>query len=185
MVSWRIAQAVVSVKQGGVIAYPTEAVWGLGCDPHNQHAVHQLLQFKRRPESKGLILVASDIDQVRPFFADLTSVQSQLLASTWPGPVTWLVPHNGAIPRWITGKHSLLAVRVSDHPIVAALCSSFGGPLVSTSANRTGTVASKHRFQVHRYFGDNLDDYVPGQCGQQGRPTQIRNLLTGQTVRVG
>lgn len=137
---------------GAVLAYPTEAVWGLGCDPFNEGAVHKLLALKRRRVGMGLILVAGHKRQLSPFLSGLTSEQHRELDASWPGPNTWLIPNNGTAPPWITGGRATLAVRVTDHPITVALCEQFGGALVSTSANPHGLPAAKSALQVRRYF---------------------------------
>ncbi len=120
--NWQIQQTARVVREGGVIAYPTEAVWGLGCDPWNGEAVDRLLALKERPMHKGLILVADDIEQFDFLLADLPEIWLQRLAGSWPGPNTWLVPHQNRLPEWVTGEHDTVALRVSDHPLVRALC---------------------------------------------------------------
>jgi L-threonylcarbamoyladenylate synthase len=179
----RVDAAVRALSAGGVIACPTEAVWGLSCDPNNVDAVAHLLGLKRRPVAKGLILVAATEDQIAFLLAGLTVQQRATLTRSWPGPTTWLLPHMDQVPRWICGEHDTVAVRVSGHPIVSALCSAWGGPLVSTSANRAGARPAREVFQVRRYFGDGLDYLLPGTVGSAGRPTSIQDIASGQIVR--
>lgn len=172
------------MRQGGVIAYPTEAVWGLGCDPFNEAALERLLALKSRPRHKGVILVASSIDQISPLLEPLTDAQRQRLMDTWPGPYTWLLPDEAhRVPEWIKGKHRSVAVRVSTHPVVKALCESFGGPIVSTSANPAGADPAKDLLRVNIYFAKKIDAVVPGALGQLAQPTQIRDLLSDQLIR--
>ncbi|ENY6666857.1 L-threonylcarbamoyladenylate synthase, partial [Pseudomonas aeruginosa] len=135
--SFRAQCAARVVREGGVIAYPTEAVWGLGCDPWNEDAVYRLLALKARPVEKGLIVVAANIHQLDFLLEDLPDVWLDRLAGTWPGPNTWLVPHQERLPEWVTGVHDSVAVRVTDHPLVQELCH-LTGPLISTSANPAG-----------------------------------------------
>jgi L-threonylcarbamoyladenylate synthase len=175
--------AVDSLRKGGVIACPTEAVWGLSCDPDNEQAVTRLLALKGRPVGKGLILVAAAESQLGMLLADLDAVQRRQLAATWPGPTTWLVPHHGRVPQWIHGDHHTVAVRVSSHPGLRALCQAWGGPLVSTSANRAGATSARELFQVRRYFGGKLDYFLPGATGPGSRPTTIRDLASERIVR--
>lgn len=172
-----------ALDAGEVIACPTEAVWGLSCDPDNEEAVEYLLVLKSRPVSKGLIVVAHDMEQLQFLFKDLSRQQVDTLAATWPGPATWLVPHRGRVPQWICGDHDTVAVRVSDHPVVSALCEAWGGPLVSTSANPGGALPARHAFQVRRFFGDRLGYVMPGATGSSERPTTIRHLMSGQIIR--
>ncbi len=181
---WHIKQAVATLHRGGVLAYPTEAVWGLGCDPYQADAVERLLQLKQRPLEKGLILVAASMDQLRPLLRPLSRAQRAELELSWPGPTTWLVPDpNNCIPHWIKGEYSSVAVRVSAHPQVAALCRAFGGPVVSSSANLAGAEAARTATQVRRVFGYQLDYLLSGQLGGQERPSTIRDLSSGAILR--
>ncbi|RLA47904.1 MAG: tRNA threonylcarbamoyladenosine biosynthesis protein RimN [Gammaproteobacteria bacterium] len=179
----RLQAAVHALYSGGVVACPTEAVWGLSCDPGNEFAVTRLLELKHRPLAKGLILVAASQSQFGLLLADLPIVQSDRLSASWPGPTTWLLPHRDLVPTWVHGEHDTVAVRVSDHPVVQALCQAWGGPLVSTSANPAGRRAARELFQVKRYFGDKLDYVLPGTVGGIGRPTSIKDLTSGQIIR--
>ncbi|MBX2809102.1 MAG: Sua5/YciO/YrdC/YwlC family protein [Cellvibrionaceae bacterium] len=182
-----ITLAAKTLHRGGVIAYPTEGVWGLGCDPFNPHAVANILALKRRDPRKGLILIAATIEQLHPYLSRVSPTQMRQLENTWPGPYTWLVPNNHLIPPWISGEFSSVALRVSKHPLVQALCQRFGGPIVSTSANPQGMPAARAAWQVRRYFkGDKrLTRIVQGQVGRRSRPSEIRDLLSGQLIRPG
>ncbi len=184
MNNWHLNQALRVLRGGGVIAYPTEAVWGLGCDPFNAAAIERLLELKRRPMHKGLILVAADMTQIKPLLQGLSDDQLAQLEASWPGPVTWLIPDpKGWAPEGVRGRHSSVAVRVSDHPVVRALCSAFGGPIVSTSANRSAAAPARSRLKVNTYFGQSLDYVVPGALGKLERPTQICDLGSKQLIR--
>lgn len=179
---WQVQQAARVVRQGGVIAYPTEAVWGLGCDPWNMEAVLRLLALKARPVEKGLILVAADIAQFDFLIDDLPPAWRAQLQLSWPGPNTWLVPHQGRLPEWISGVHDSVALRVSDHPLVRALCA-YTGPLVSTSANPAGRPAARTRLRVEQYFPGQLDGVLAGPLGGRRNPSLIRDLRTGEVIR--
>jgi L-threonylcarbamoyladenylate synthase len=177
--------AVSTLDGGGIIAYPTEAVWGLGCDPFNDQAVERLLQLKGRSRDKGLILVGADWQQFGWLLDDLDSSQQQRLRDSWPGPFTWLVPHRGRVPLWLSGRFDTIALRISSHPGVVELCRAFDSPLVSTSANPSGTRPAQQLFQLHRYFGDALDYIVPGALGGAAEVSSIRDVRTGQVIRSG
>ncbi len=179
---WRVQQVARVVREGGVIAYPTEAVWGLGCDPWNEDAVYRLLALKERPVEKGLILVADNIRQFDFLLEGFPDAWIDKLASTWPGPNTWLVPHQNLLPEWITGQHDSVALRVSDHPLVRDLCA-LTGPLVSTSANPTGRPSAYSRLRVQQYFGDTLDAVLGGALGGRRNPSVIRDLASGRVLR--
>lgn len=184
-----IKRAARILWHGGVIAYPTEAVWGLGCDPDNQDACLELLQIKKRPVEKGMILIAADLDQIEDLLAPLTQEQQHQLAETWGaqhinGAVTFLVPDvNNLVPAWVKGEHTAVALRVSQHPVVRALCHAFGGPLVSTSANLAGRPPARSRLAVEKNLGRQLDFVVPGELGGQKNPSRIIDLQTGRTLR--
>lgn len=173
------------VQQGALIAYPTEGVWGLGCDPHNVEALQRLIALKGRDSDKGLILIAGAMVQVEPLLQGISAVQRQQLQQDWPGFVTYLLPlpQPSPYPSLLTGQHSKIAVRVSAHPLVQALCERLG-PLVSTSANPAGLPAAMSAEEVWDYFGDRVW-IVPGTLGGAARPSAIKDLLTGQVIRAG
>lgn len=178
-----IADAAQRIQSGGVVAYPTEAVYGLGCDPQNQAAVNQILALKQRAVDKGLILVAASLDQLEPYLHSSISIQQKQQLLSAERPTTWLVPYNPAhTPSWVSGSHPLLAVRISQHPIVQQLAASCGYPIISTSANPQGLSAARTGLEVMRYFGDDLP-ICQGLCGNAERPSTIRNLLTGEVLR--
>ncbi|MCL7461395.1 Sua5/YciO/YrdC/YwlC family protein [Pseudomonas sp. NW5] len=179
---WQLQRVARIVKAGGVIAYPTEAVWGVGCDPWNADAVERLLALKQRPVEKGLILVAAERAQFDFLLDDLPVDWLAPLEDSWPGPNTWLVPHQGRLPAWITGRHDSVALRVSDHPGVQALCR-LTGPLVSTSANPAGRPAARSRLRIAQYFGARLDAVLGGELGGRRNPSLIRDLRTGAVLR--
>lgn len=177
--------AAAVLRNGGVIAYPTEAVWGLGCDPGNQAAVLKLLALKQRPVEKGMILVAADVAQLQGWVRldALAAERRQAVLDSWPGANTWIVPAGTQAPRWITGDHDGIAVRVSAHPLVRALCQAWGGPLVSTSANLAGNPPARSREQLDPALLARLDGLLPGDTGGLAQPTRIRIAATGEVLR--
>lgn len=184
MAKLNIQRACQSLKQGNVIAYPTEAVWGLGCDPQNEAAVGKILRLKNRPVHKGLILVSGSIAQFEPLLNKLSREQRDKLIASWPGHITWLVPDSdNLIPEWIKGDHQSVAIRVSSHTIVQELCSAFGGPIVSTSANEAGKEEIKSRFILEDKFADKIAGIVDGDLGKSAKPSEIRDLLSGRVIR--
>jgi len=171
-----------AIIDGGVVACPAEAVWGLSCDPWNQHAVMSILQLKRRPVDKGLIVVAADAEMFAPLLDNLSdSVRKELILS-WPGPNTWLVPNSGVFPAWITGDSDEVAIRVTSAPALKALSQELGGPLVSTSANPAGALPARHHFQVVNYFGVELPRAI-GSVDLGAKPSTIRRAGTGEILR--
>jgi L-threonylcarbamoyladenylate synthase len=176
-------RACMSLEQRGVIAYPTEAVFGLGCDPRNAQAVGRILALKRRSWRKGLILVAADYDHIAPFVAPLDAATEARVFATWPGPVTWLLPVHAHTPTWLCGHHDSLAVRLTAHPQTVALCRAWGGALVSTSANPEGCPPARTARRVHAYFGNGVDMVVAGATGGAAKPSEIRDARSGHIVR--
>ncbi len=180
---FRLGLAARCLRGGGVVAYPTEAVWGLGCDPWNEAAVDRLLELKRRRRAQGLILIAATAEQLTPLLEPLPAEQADAIRSSWPGPVTWVLPAAPQAPAWVTGGRRSVAVRVTAHPVAAALCNAWGGPLVSTSANRRCGRPARSASAVRRCFGTTIDALVPGAVGALQRPTPIRDGRTGAYLR--
>jgi L-threonylcarbamoyladenylate synthase len=179
---FKIKTAVRHLKAGAVIAYPTEAVYGLGCDPLNEIAVMSLLDIKQRPIEKGLILIASSLDQLHPYL-DLGQTIINRITPTWPGPVTWVIPARFWVPKWLTGEHDSLAVRVTNHPVARDLCAQFGGPLVSTSANPTTRPAIKESRKLLKTFAGADIFIVHGKVGVLEQETAIYDALSGKRLR--
>jgi L-threonylcarbamoyladenylate synthase len=177
--------AAAALRAGGVVAYPTEAVFGLGCDPRNHAAFDRLFALKQRPPAHGVLLIAADFDQLAPY-VDLAATPVEALQraqASWPGPHTWILPRATGVPAWIAGAHAGIAVRVTAHAPAAALCRAFGGALVSTSANRHGEMPARTAAQLHAAFGDALDAILNGSTGGLEQPTPIRDAISGALVR--
>ena len=184
MLPRHLQRALQVLDTGGVIAYPTEAVWGLGCDPFDPIAVERILWMKKRPVEKGLIVVAGSITQVAALVAPLTSQQKMLLQETWPGPTTWLLPDTDqCFPAWVRGNFSSVAVRVSAHPLVRKLCLAYGSPLISTSANPSTLPPARSRIRVETWFGRKVDYVLPGCLGSNPKPSTIRDIMSGIAIR--
>ena len=180
---WRIDRIVQGLAKGDVIAYPTEGVWGLGCLPDLEASVSRILAIKQRSWTEGLILVASKISHLERYLDGVSGKERRLLERTWPSPVTFLVPDNGHAPSWIKGDHDKVALRVSQHPVVADICKALGAPIVSTSANPTGCSPALTALQVRQYFGSKIDLLVPGNLSGLKGPSEIRDLETGEIIR--
>jgi L-threonylcarbamoyladenylate synthase len=181
----QIDAAAALLRDGGVLAYPTEAVFGLGCDPRNRTAFERLFALKQRPPTQGVLLIAADFAQVECYI-DRAALPADVLAqvqASWPGPHTWILPRAADMPGCIAGAHAGIALRVTAHAPAAALCRAYGGALVSTSANPHGSAPARTADTVASYFGDALDGLLDAPLGQQDRPTTIRDALTGATVR--
>jgi L-threonylcarbamoyladenylate synthase len=182
----QIKQAIKALQQGGVIAYPTEAVYGLGCDPGNISAIKKILALKQREKAKGLILVAANFDQLKPYLQSLNkNIEDKILAS-WrhdSKPVTWLIPAKESVSVYLKGQFDTLAVRVSHHPVVKELCLAFSGAIVSTSANYANQAAARTADEVKNIFDNKLDVIVDGETNHQSSPSEIRDALTDKIIR--
>ena len=180
---WQLHTAARWIRSGGIIAYPTESVFGLGCDPANRNAVQRLFALKNRCWRKGLILIASEQRQLQPWLEKIPDDGSRQLDESWPGPTTWLLPAARDCPNWLRGEHDTLAVRVTAHPLVRRLCDILDSAIVSTSANASGQRPARSVLDVRLRFGDRLDFVLPGSLGGQRQPTEIRDLASGQFIR--
>jgi L-threonylcarbamoyladenylate synthase len=172
------------IQAGGVVAYPTESVFGLGCDPLEESAVERILLCKRRRANAGLIVLGADLQQIEPYIS-ASSAQLDRMCATWPGPVTWVCDASPAVPAWITGGRKTLAVRITDHPVAAALCRLSGLAIVSTSANRSGRPPARSALQARLRMGEHVDYVLPGAPGGRARPSEIRDAESGETIRPG
>ena len=183
---WQIRQAVRALSAGGVIAYPTETVFGLGCDPLNQQAVERILELKQRPVEKGLIIIGATLEQLRPYI-DISDIsdpaQLQKLTQPTERPTTWICPMHRDVPQWLHGKHNSIAIRITSSPLAQALCNEFGNALVSTSANPAGLEPARTTQDIERYFDNQLDYILDGQCDPDAQPSRIVDLVSGRVIR--
>lgn len=183
--SWHIREAVRRIATGGIIAYPTETLYGLGCDPFNGPAVMRLLALKQRAAGQGLILVASHFRQLEPLLAEMPPAARKRVVQPGRQPVTWVLPCLPEVPYWIRGNHESLAIRITTHPVAACLCDRWGGPLVSTSANIHGRRPATGPLSVHKAFHDQLDYVLHDPAIAANRPSEIRDGVTGAILRPG
>lgn len=180
-----VESAVKALRNGALIAYPTEAVFGLGCNPSNEDAVAALIRLKHRDSSKGLIVIGATLDHIRRFvdWEGLgKGVQTAILAS-WPGANTWIVPASPLAHATLRGTHNSIAVRVTAHKPAAELCTLYGGALVSTSANPSGAPPARTVETIQQYFGRQIDLLLDEPVGGRTQPTSIRDALTGRVLR--
>jgi L-threonylcarbamoyladenylate synthase len=176
-----IKRAARILHSGGVIAYPTEGVFGLGCLPDDFAAVSRVLAIKDRDPALGLVLIVTDIEQLGGWIK--LPEGSSVLKSSSDHPVTWIVPATDEVPYWVRGEHAGLAVRITTHPIAGALCDAVDSALVSTSANFHRRPPTRNPFVLRRFFGALVDYIVPGECGPASGPSEIRDLASGKVLR--
>lgn len=170
------------LRRGGLVAYPTESCYGLGCDPRNLRALKRLIQLKGRDAAKGLLLIADHIKRLQPFMNPPSTADRIRMQRSWPGPVTWVVPASSACPPLLTGGRPTIAVRVTAHPVAARLCRSLGMALVSTSANKSGQKPAQTAAECRRMFGAQVR-VIAGRIGQRRRPSTLIDLATGTILR--
>lgn len=183
-----IDYAVEVLNKGGVIAYPTEAVYGLGCDPKDISAVKKILALKQRDKEKGLILVAANFEQLKPYLQALDNDIEQKLLDSWKNKdkaITWIVPAKQEVSEYVKGKFTSVAVRVSHHPLVKQLCENFAGAIISTSANIATEEAARTSEQVREIFGDKIECILEGCTDSNAQPSEIRDALTDTVLRPG
>ncbi|MDN5864065.1 MAG: Sua5/YciO/YrdC/YwlC family protein [Gammaproteobacteria bacterium] len=178
-----VQSIAAAIRAGGVIAYPTEGVWGLGCDPENETAVERILSLKGRRREQGLVLLAANEAQLAPFIKPLPAAMARRIRAAWPGPVTWIVPAADGCPDWLTGGRNTLAVRVSAHPPARDLALAAGTALVSTSANRHDEKPARDVPSLRALFGNALDAVLEAPLGDAAGPSEIRNAETGKVLR--
>lgn len=181
-----LQQITAYLLQNQIVAYPTEAVFGLGCNPLSESAVKKLLDLKQRPVEKGLILIAPTLDFLLPFIDidELDESQLAKLKTHYDRPITWVVPAKSNVPAFLTGKFNCIAVRLSDHPAVQALCEATGFALTSTSANLTGEPPCRTAKEVRSQFGEDFP-VLDLAVGNAKNPSEIRDLMTHQLFRQG
>jgi L-threonylcarbamoyladenylate synthase len=181
-VSGEAAELRAYIKRGGLIAYPTESCYGLGCDPRNPRALKRLIRLKGRSAAKGLILIADHIKRLYPFIRPLNRADRARVQRTWPGPVTWVVPASRTCLPLLTGGRTTIAVRITAHSDAVRLCRTLGSALVSTSANHSGRKPAQTAAQCRRMFGARVR-VIDGRIGHRRRPSTLVDLATGTVLR--
>lgn len=182
--SWKLRVAKKIIEHGGIIAYPTESVYGLGCDPSNYQAVKLICQLKQRSLSKGLILIASHPEQLQAF-TRITAKHRQIIQTQQSKPTTWIVPASDDCPLWLRGRHQGIAVRITRHPLARQLCEQTELALVSTSANISTHPAARNALTVQRVFGESIDLIIHGETGPSARASEIRDISSKRLIRRG
>lgn len=177
-----LREAAAVLQRGGVVAHASEGVWGLACDPFDGAAVARLTAVKGRDAAKGFIVIAADAAAFQPELAALAAECAAAVRASWPGAVTWVVASE-RFPHWITGGRATVAIRVPGHAQARALAGCFGGPIVSTSANRSGEPPARTAAEVAATLGAEVDYCLPGRTGGRTGPSTIRDANTGAVLR--
>ena len=182
MSPWRLKQISRQLLHGAVIAYPTDTIWGLGCHPGIEQAVSRVNTVKNRPRQKSLILLSSDPNFFHGYLED-PMIDRLINADSGERPTTWIVPASPYCPSWLASSNGTLAVRVSKRPPIKALCDPIGSPIISTSANLSGTPPVRNSIQAHARFHHRIDYIIEGFKSGSQKASQIKNLITGQVLR--
>ena len=177
-----LREPVQWLRDGGVICHACEGVWGLACDPFNEDAVRRILEIKQRPQSKGLIVIASKAAYFEPELAALNGSRRTTVEESWPGRTTWILPTT-RFPVWITGENASVAARVPGHQQARAIASLFDGPLVSTSANVATENPCETEDEAREKFGAMVDCVVHGAIKEHRGSSNIFDAITGKQLR--
>lgn len=178
-----LSKAVDVIQSGGIIAYPTEAVYGLGCNPFDEQAVLKLLSLKKRSVQQGLILIASNVRQILPLIKPQDPNDLARALKTWPGHQTWIFPKSKLVPSWVSGDYDSIAIRISNHPIVKQLCDKLDQPIISTSANLSKQANLNSIKHIKSTFDDKIQLYIDAPVGNETKASTIRDAHTLQTIR--
>lgn len=170
------------IRHGGIIVYPTETVYGLGCDPMNYDAVTNLNHLKQREPDKGFILLAHSLSLFGNYIEELSETDQKKILDA-EQPTSWIVRAKDSLPDWLTNKQRTLAIRISHQPVVTALCQQLGHPIVSTSANPSGKRTCRNAMEAHKYFHDKVDAILINDRPLGGQPSVIKRLDNLTTLR--
>ncbi|MDA9558110.1 Sua5/YciO/YrdC/YwlC family protein [Vibrio sp.] len=183
----KVKAVLQALEEGDVIGYPTEGVFGIGCDPDNIDAIEKLLAIKERPVEKGLILIAANYTQLQPYIDELRLSKENIIdmQASWPGPYTWIVPASSKVSKWVSGQFDTVAVRIIEHKGIQELCLAYGKPITSTSANLTGQPPCMTAEDVEEQLGSQLGAIYFGKVGGRNNPSEIRDARTGNVLRQG
>lgn len=176
------AEAARVLRDGGVVAHPTESVYGLAVDPFSETALRRLFTVKGRPETNPVLVIISSPVQLAGLVDSLTPEAEALMARFWPGPLSLVLPRAKGIPDALTAGSELVCVRCSSHPMARALCDAFGGPITSTSANLSGQPPAN---TIAGAMLPGVDVGIHGGTLPPAAPSTIYNPATGQVLRLG
>lgn len=179
---WQLHNLAQVLDRGGVIAYPTESVYGLGCEPNHLAAIARILEIKNRPVSKGLILLVSHFSQALPFVKPLSNFDVNRISQVQPRATTWLLPKRVTAPELLCGQYDTLAVRLTQHPVAKQICDYTNSALISTSCNLTGKPELINAVSVRNQMKTQLDWIVSAPCGGQ-KPSRIIDFMSNRKIR--
>ena len=176
-----IRHAAHIISDGGVIAYPTDTIYGLGCDPFNPDAIEKINLIKQRPLNKHFILLAGNIKQLRSLI-QISKEQENLITQNTE-PTSWIVKASPNAPPWLTDNSGNLTIRISKHENVQHLCQALGHAIISTSANISGKTPAKNTLDLHKYFHHKVDKILVSNKKPTGKASKIIRLCDNYVIR--
>lgn len=177
-----INQAAEIIKNGGLIGYPTETVYGLGADPHNAEAIQKIFIAKGRAEDKGIILLIRGVDDLSTLVRAISPTAQILIEAFWPGPLTLVFRANRDLSPALLGGRDTIALRHSSSPIATQLLTVLGGPLTSTSANRSTEPPARSTCEVENALGEHLDLIIDGGPSASIIPSTLIDVSTDSAI---
>ncbi len=182
-----IKDAVDVLKVGGMVAMPTETVYGLAADASNEEAIAKVFSLKGRPIDRPLIVHIAEASGLEDWAQDIPPYAHALAKAFWPGPITLVLPKRSGVSLKVTGGQSTVALRVPNHPVALALLKSFGKGLVAPSANRYGHISPTSAMDVVAEFSEEAPLILDGGCCEVGIESTIVSCLNEdpQILRLG
>jgi L-threonylcarbamoyladenylate synthase len=179
----QVALAVDLLRKGGVVAYPTDTLYGLGADAFNEAAVERVFVIKGRPHGMPLPLLLADADALVQVASEVPPLARVLAERFWPGALTLVIPRSSKVPELVSGRGWKVGVRVPDHPVPRELARRLGAPITGTSANKSGGPDPRTADDVRRQLGDEVDLVIEGGGLPAGQPSTVLDL-TGPSPRI-
>ncbi len=176
-----IRHAAHVIRSGGIIAYPTDTIYGLGCDPYDAAAVDELNKLKQRPLNKQFILLAGDIEQINPLVLLNEEQQTRIIQTT--ESTSWIIDASPQAPAWLTDKQNTLTIRISKSAFIKKLCTKLGHAIISTSANPSGKKPASNSLELHRYFHNSVHKILAHQQKLNAQPSKIIRLCDNHIIR--
>jgi len=178
------AEAARIVSTGGLIAFRTDTLYGLGADPLNRPALQKIRELKAREENKAILILISDMDQVDRFVEEKSGIFGLIANGHWPAPLTLVGPARSELPTELTAGSNTIGVRLPDNEKVRALVRVCGGALTATSANISGSAPARNAAEVEKYFPNGIDLIIDGGEVTVTEPSTVLDLSGSEPVLV-
>ena len=176
-----IRHAAHVIRYGGIIAYPTDTIYGLGCDPYNADAVASINDIKQRPRNKQFILLAGHTDQVAPLVELDKDQQHKITRAS--EPTSWVIEARPSAPGWLISEQGTITIRISQQHDVQRLCQALGQAIISTSANPSGKPPARNSLELHKYFHHSVDVILASHKMLAASPSKVVRLCDNHVIR--